>query len=619
MSSTNPISNFPLSGLERFESSQEEIKKLAVVLKEILTSSSGYSEEDLVKVLINESKQDLGIIQAVLSILEQDSDLEKDRECLKRIDKKICCSESIVVDSIIPSNIFGERPRRIEKVNIEGRAQQVVQTFKDVLQNLKKNQIEWSENAIRDYIKDAANGDLNVIHYALKILQDDAALKDEKPIFVNFDKVVLSDIQRPFMQSIEARSPREISLNESELPEVPSNVREWIEGYKSQKIPLETVKENLKLNPQNTREILNYIKIIDLETDRLSLQEKRERGIDRNQSTYPLRTYCLQASEGKMTTFEAYTKSINIKLYTNPFAPASREYASHEYNYIPERVKDHVRILAEYATDMMALSKRLTTSKRTFFCVGGNTAVGKSRCVKEDKAFASGLVNGELLGALNPDTVKYKLRKDVSGVTNQQVHVEGVAVGQKLSLELQNRALKASIVIDERLGVPSVIQSLLDKAQQTKAVVRLKDIEGPLMLSCLRVLGRNVKTEPCVPFDPIAVGYKTLRENRNMVIELIRKSDTVEAYELFAVNEQNQTCLVASKTKGVFTIFDQSMYDRATSKTEDGEIIKVKSILITPEFIEFAANLPGVNVGALQKYTGKTIATALEEHSQTLP
>ncbi|MBM3192533.1 MAG: hypothetical protein FJZ63_07805, partial [Chlamydiae bacterium] len=86
MSSTNPISNFPLSGLERFESSQEEIKKLAVVLKEILTSSSGYSEEDLVKVLINESKQDLGIIQAVLSILEQDSDLEKDRECLKRID-----------------------------------------------------------------------------------------------------------------------------------------------------------------------------------------------------------------------------------------------------------------------------------------------------------------------------------------------------------------------------------------------------------------------------------------------------------------------------------------------------------------------------------------------------
>lgn len=518
-------------------------------------------------------------------------------------------------EGILPSQIFGPSKREEIAKNNAALAQKVSDT---IIRELHQSP-NISSHDLKNRIVELSAENIDVAFESLKLLKKSTQISPSMQAVEQVDdelkKEAKTNVAKESLKQFEYLSPKEVSLREGVLPEIPANQRMFIEKFLNAEISLEEVANGLNINASNAREILKAIKIIDLELDRLTPEERKHY----KHSTYPLRTLCMQLSDSTIPTFEAYTKSIDLKYFSNPFAPAAREYANHSYNYIPERVREHMKLVNNYAIDMMALSKRLATDRRTFFCIGGNTGVGKSFLAKSDPEYKKGLLNEQMTGALNPDNVKGMLRKNIPRVTNQQAHVEGFAIAQKAAAELKSKAIEASIIIDERLGVPDVVRPIMQLSQTTNTSVKYKDLEGPLLVSCLRVLTRDTATDPCVPFQPIADGYRIIRKKRKEIIQLMKDSPQ-STYQLYVIDKSGKQKLAAEKKDGEFVVHDEKLLN-AVCEVDENEIDQVKNTLLTDEYID-NINYPGVNAKskeALRKYIGKTIAQALDLHSKEPP
>lgn len=415
-------------------------------------------------------------------------------------------------------------------------------------------------------------------------------------------------------------SPKEVSLAEGELPKINVEYKAKLIQYMQGSLPA----SELKITEENCGEVLQAVKVLDLELDR---KVGSRRGFGLKFSSYELRTRCLVASKGKMPSFEAYTKSVDPKYFENPFSSVSREYASHEENYVPERVGLHAQLTMKYLSDMSGLSKRFNNEEPTMYALSGNTAVGKSFMAKSDEEFMRGVdESGEATGALNPDTMKALLRKDVDGVTNQQIHIEGFAMNRKLADELHGKALQTSMVIDERLGTVSGTKDLIATAERTGKKLVIKDIDAPLAVSALRVLGRDVRKDPCVPFGPIAGGYKSIRAQRAAVIDLVVKSPQVKSYELSVMDESGRSGVAARKIPATKTepatleIVDKELFDYALSGQEKAErdIEALKTARVDSSLYGKYAG-KGVKTESLKPFVGCSMEAALEQHSLALP
>ena len=522
--------------------------------------------------------------------------------------------------SIVPSSIFGQDRQVAQKFRegLDGRIQEIAIPL---LKYIREEKPEL--DSLREYSFKLVGSDIQgqeILYIALKsintILEDPAQRKMVEAL----TDVLFDALYNPTKTSIKTKldqlSPKEVSLKEGVLPEINPKHRELIGKYLRGEKGVDHFVEKIGLNRDTAKEILTSIKVMDLEINRYSRAEKESLGY---QSTYPLRMLCLQESNGSMNSYEAFTYSIKPEYFGNPFSPVARDYASHEYNYVPERVAEHRRVAANYGIEMMQLSQRLDLPPRVFYCLGGNSGVGKSRCANTDLEFQKGLVDGEIVGALNLDSLKGKLRKGIPKVTNQQIHVEGWAVAQKLAKELKTKAIKTSIVIDERLGTVDSVKDVIKLAEQTDAKVRYKDIDGSLLVSSLRVLGRDIKTEPCLPFQPIADGQTAIRSQRRAVVEMIKSSPSIESYQLFVANRAGEQVLVAEKKGGRFIVHDQELLDSSMNMPTKAEIELLRDTKIDSEFLRQISLLPGVKVAEVKKYEGKTLGEALDLHSKEMP
>lgn len=520
--------------------------------------------------------------------------------------------------NLLPKSIFEEKSpvKQEDFKKLEESVNSVVSKAFDLLSKGTS-----SKEQFYAFVLDASKGNQQVAHLALKILAANVQNREQKAMITSlsaeFCNILFNSTQGVITSTLDYVSPKEISLKEGDLPAIPENHRTLIKGYLRGDVTIDDVVNQLGLTKDSTKEILKSIKIMDLEFDRLSSQDKS--ALNYTNSTYELRTLCLQASEGEMNTYEAYTKSIKPEYFANQFSPIAREYASHEYNYIPERCRDHARVSQNYAVEMMQLSRRLDLPSRVFYCIGGNCGVGKSRCAKMDAEFSKGVVDGEIVGALSLDTLKGKLRKGVDKVTNQQVHAEGWVLAQKLALELETKAVKASVVVDERLGTASAIKQIADVAEKTDAKLRYKDIDGSLLVSALRVIGRDIKTEPCMPYNPISSGQKTLRQQRKDVIEIASTNPVFESYQLFVADEIGNQVLAAEKKEGSFVVYNQTLFDKSMEIPSDKELEEIYTQVISDTFIAEVSQLKGINTTTLEQYKGLTIGEALEQHSKELP
>ncbi|MBM3201508.1 MAG: hypothetical protein FJZ56_03770 [Chlamydiae bacterium] len=368
-----------------------------------------------------------------------------------------------------------------------------------------------------------------------------------------------------------------IPVNALTLPQIDPTLRQGIMNY----LTGNGLAKEIIIDENTCHSVLHALKVIDLELEQNHALKK-----SLPLSTYELRTRCLIASKGTMPSFQAYTKSIDPKYYDNPFSTSSRTYASNSNNYIPERVKVHAQVLSKYVIDSFALSRRFNNETPTVYALRGNTGVGKSYVAKTDSDIVKGVdSSGEIKGAFNPDTVKAMLRHRVDGITNQQIHLEGAELGGTIAKEIKNKALGLSIVADERANHP-VISSLIETCASTNKKLVIRDIDAPLMVSMIRVLHRDEKSEPCVPFEPIASGLLSLRADRKKVIETVVDSDVVTDYQLFVTHPNGRSGLAARKLNNAtencpenFEVVDQELYDYALSLGQaEEEIQEAKSL-----------------------------------------
>lgn len=408
-----------------------------------------------------------------------------------------------------------------------------------------------------------------------------------------------------------ATSPREVSLREGPLPTVNSVLLKCIEDYMLGK------REANFITPENYREVLQAVKVIDLDLDRTP--RSRDNYVH---STYALRQLCLQASRGSMNSYEAFTKSINPTYYENHTSPKASEYASRLENYVPERVAKFNQASAKFAVEALAMSRRLESEKPTTFILRGNTAVGKTYASRRHAQLVKAQDdNGEATGSLAPDVMKAALRKGVDAFSNQQSHLEGSTAAQRVIRDLERQGKHISVVRDELCASIPRVQDHIANARATGKPIVMVDIDAPLMLSCLRVLQRDIRTEPCAPYAPIEKGYNVIKGSREEMLKLVSDSPEVASYELWVTHPSGRIGLAARKTPTGIEIVDRELYQFSIDRDSmAAEIASVKDTVIDDTLITHYDRLGiGIKPALLAPYRGMTVKDALLAHSLRLP
>jgi hypothetical protein len=178
----------------------------------------------------------------------------------------------------------------------------------------------------------------------------------------------------------------------------------------------------------------------------------------------------------------------------------------------------------------------------------------------------------------------------------------------------------ASMLIDKRL--PS-IGDVRDYAQMAKDSGRkfvLYDVDAPLEDSLVGVLDREPGgTDPLPPFDIVAGGFQSVRENRMAVRDLFSEPGFGE-YHLYGTRPNGDRVEIASIKDGKLTVSDPELYAVAMQPPE----ASLATTRITRDTIdaitshlspERAARIRGI----LEKYEGWTWKAALDAHSRDKP
>jgi hypothetical protein len=355
----------------------------------------------------------------------------------------------------------------------------------------------------------------------------------------------------------------------------------------------------------NARELLDRVKTDDekLHTD-----------------STPLRRALLARSEGGFPTSDAYTFKVDVPRnekwdYIDPLS-----------SWTGERRALHERIFARGMAQATGLNEVISQpgEKPIIVAMRGNTAVGKTRTLatvdrmKEGAAFMK--ENGT--AAINPDPIKAQLVElgQDNGVelSSHQVHEEGSAISWRLMTQLQETAM--SMVIDRRLGSPNDVSDIVASAEANDKAVELIDVDAKLEFSIMGVLLREPGgTDPIVPFDAVAYGFREVREGRLKVIERVMNSDAVERYDLFATNPDGTKTCVAQKRDGEMKILDTDAFDACVGSA-DAAVDAARTRVIDDAFIsQLTEQLPGAfrdkAKAALARYRGHNLEDALTAHA----
>ena len=320
--------------------------------------------------------------------------------------------------------------------------------------------------------------------------------------------------------------------------------------------------DSIQIDKNNYKEVLHAIKFAD------SYLLKQKEIVPR--TTYELRTRCIEASNGKMSTLEAYTKSADPKYFVAGFSEVARKYAENPTNWIPERVALQARTLVKNVIESFSLSTKVNIQKSppTLILLRGAPGSGKTHKVKNLSIF-KGI---GMKGSLSPDNFKADMRKGAP-VNNVQSHTEGATLYAKTKKELELLTPKSMMVIDEVLGYPDQIEDWIAVAKETGRKIVLTDFDVPIALSAIRVLTRDPKVDPCVPSSLLMTYGPVLRKYRMDIISIAVQSHEVEKYELYVTDSTGKSALVAQKRfvegKGVLDILDDELYEFAFPNEKD--------------------------------------------------
>lgn len=346
--------------------------------------------------------------------------------------------------------------------------------------------------------------------------------------------------------------------------------------------------------------------------------------------SYALRSALLVEAHGHdkaMTTSDAYTFGHLPKNGDN-----LKSYLDDEQHWLPERIEVHHTIMEGHLNRMVELHEKIaehTGGVGMNYYLRGNTAAGKTTAVRHNEKLRHLLEDDEPSGVKNIDEYKGQLKqheKDTHDgrkvAANQQVHHEGSAIGRKIEVALEDvLGSEANIAVDGRLAQTHDIKELIERADEHDKLVTILDIHVPLMLSCLRVLGREVNgKDPNTPYEAVAGGYSQTTMNRQDMIALLSTHPRA-----------NYTLLVAEDIDGATSEYDmhevagglKEIISTSNDQAEvDREIAEVAETVITEEFIAHVETRMGKYgeqiIATLREFDGCTIEQAMDIRARML-
>ncbi len=389
---------------------------------------------------------------------------------------------------------------------------------------------------------------------------------------------------------------------------------------------LEGSLERISLTKENGRHYLQYVKLIDLAMDEYHCEtQSKEFFIN---STYELRARILELGSPALTTAEAYTKTLDPKKIKD------RVYLKNPAHWVPERTALHAKIVANQLVLAAALSKRLNHPVSSIWAVRGNTCSGKSQAIATDPLFHQAVdEKGEVSGSLNPDEMKYTLKKKhitdkSSFIINNQVHEEGIALFQSYREGLAKNTPNASFLFDTRLSTLEDLENtVFSMAGFFKEEISFMDIACSLTTSLNRVLTRDpYGKNPCPPLMDIVKGYKESIIYRKHLLEIVKNGfqarkclHLVDHFKLYVNDKHGVRRLAAEKQNDEFKIISPELLEASCKLPPDEEIERELNQVITPEYIEQAIrrhDIPAEAGYQLEPWIGFTIGKAVENHVQ---
>jgi hypothetical protein len=335
----------------------------------------------------------------------------------------------------------------------------------------------------------------------------------------------------------------------------------------------------IAVNKDNARQTLLELKQVDLQL----------RG-----NSYHLRQEILHRSQGDIRTWEAYTYQ--------PYVDRDevQAYLRIRQNWLPERRILHREIVREQRQASDSLSKRFEALGRqpTIYCLRGNTAAGKMTTMRTHERLKPAIdpQTGEPSGVINPDLYKtilrqFERREGELMLSHQQVHYEGVAIGETLEDLLMRSDL--TVIIDRRLAEDREVDKYIENAKTYGKKLEIIDIDAPLELSLSSVLTRGPEDEdPRTRFEIISEGYINIRGFREAIIRRAESVSSTErypeiSYYVLFCRDENHILEIAEVLHGELTVKDQTLFDLAIDKDNLSivEVDRVKAINISDYYI----------------------------------
>jgi len=378
--------------------------------------------------------------------------------------------------------------------------------------------------------------------------------------------------------------------------------------------------KEVSVTSQNARDVLREIKQAD-ET----IQGE----------SYDLRQEILHRSGGKLDTWEAFTYGVDVD------KSVIKAYLDDPENWVPERRKLHQEIVDEQSAKALQLSERFHAvgNEPTIYCLRGNTAAGKTTTLRGHERFKPAIdpATGEPTGAINPDTYKSIIRRGERDfgrqtISHHQAHTEGSMIARRIERGIAES--QSSMIIDKRLNEDADVEAYVKMARSQGKRMQVLDVDAPLETSCLGVLTREPSgDDPLVPFDAIAEGFVTVRENRGkLMTRAVKGADgnydtSINYYALYARGSDNQAVRVAEVVNGDLNIDEAHSGLFTEAVKADGhkeEVERVRRTVVDDDYI--ARTLSKFPEGkyqdrvrtVLEQNRGKTLEEALNENARRM-
>lgn len=295
----------------------------------------------------------------------------------------------------------------------------------------------------------------------------------------------------------------------------------------------------------------------------------------------------------------------------------------------------HERLKRGNVQQALDLSSRLERENPripppTIFALRGSPGAGKTTSLRRGHEMFRGILDekGQPSGSLAPDVFKGPL-KEKGNLSSTQVHAESTMLGRAVKREVSNA--DTSVVFDKLMNEHADIEEMIESAKETGRKIAIMDIDVPLELSAVRVLGREKGgADPNIAFEGVAQGFRGIRENREVQHGALDDNpQLVNGYVLMAYDrESRQSVEVAvwDEEAGKVRIIEGRENLASQSIEEpDEEIERIKNTVITEEYIqnftttyfdEKSHQHAEKTAETLRQYLGKTIGMALDEKAQ---